>query len=237
MTLAAILLLSILGLAPVGNRQNQTPSAAPTTDSGPPSPPSASKNQDQNQDRAGAPTQSAPPAAEPASQQKKSSDEKSQTEPVQHAHTRKKTATVNCNPAPAKSGPPPSGKSGSTTENTHGAQNLAPKAPTNCPPKKTIVPLGGTTEPSIELAGAASDDQAARARNAVDQMVTVTENNLKNISNQTMSSSQKDQINQIRQYLTESKSAVADGDLDRARTLAWKAQMLSEDLVKSGSNQ
>lgn len=229
MTLAAILLLSILGLAPVGNSQNQ----APTTDSGVPSSPPASKNQPQNQDQAEAPRQSAPSLTVPpsAAQQKKSSDQNSPSQGVHH-HAKKKAASVNCNPAPAKSDTATSNQSGSTTENTHGA--LAPKAPTNCPPKKTIVPLGGTTEPSIELAGTASDDQAARARNDVDQMVTVTENNLKNISGQIMSSSQKDQINQIHQYLTESKSAVADGDLDRARTLAWKAQMLSEDLVKSG---
>lgn len=239
MTLAAILLLSILGLAPVGNRRSQTPSAPPAMDSGAPSLPLASKNQGQNQDQAGAPTPNTPPAAEPASasQQKKTSDQNSQPEAGHHAHAKRKTASVSCNPAPAKSAPPPSEKSGSTTANTHGAQNSAPKVPTNCPPKKTIVPQGGTTEPSIELAGAASNDQAARERTAVDQMVAVTENNLKNISGQTMSSSQKDQLNQIRQYLAESKSAAADGDLDRARTLAWKAQMLSEDLVKSGSNQ
>jgi len=65
-------------------------------------------------------------------------------------------------------------------------------------------------------------------------MVLKTEENLKSISGQEMTASQKDQINQIRQYMAESKSAMAQGDLDRANRLAWKAQTLSDDLVKSG---
>jgi hypothetical protein len=238
MTLAAILLLSILGLAPAGKGHNLMPSPPRAIADAAPSAPPASNKHGQNQDQAGAPAQSAQPATEPdsATQQKKSSNPNSQPAVVHH-HAKKKAASVNCNPTPAKSDTTAPDKSGSTIGNTHGVQNSTSKPPTNCPPKKTIVPQGGTTEPSIELAGAASDDEAARTRNAVDQMVAVTENNLKNISGQTMSSGQKDQVNQIRQYLTESKGAVADGDLERARTLAWKAQMLSEDLVKSESNR
>ena len=32
--------------------------------------------------------------------------------------------------------------------------------------------------------------------------------------------------------MEQSKAAVGGGDLERARTLAWKAQLLSEELVK-----
>jgi len=38
-------------------------------------------------------------------------------------------------------------------------------------------------------------------------------------------------VTQIRQFMAQSKAAVADGDMERARTLAWKAETLSEDLV------
>jgi hypothetical protein len=39
-------------------------------------------------------------------------------------------------------------------------------------------------------------------------------------------------VNQIRQFMEQSKAAVEAGDLERARTLAWKAQLLSDELVK-----
>jgi hypothetical protein len=63
-------------------------------------------------------------------------------------------------------------------------------------------------------------------------MLGTTESNLKKIAGQQLSSDQQDMVKQIRQFMEQSKAAVADGDLDRARTLAWKAQVLSEELVK-----
>jgi len=43
---------------------------------------------------------------------------------------------------------------------------------------------------------------------------------------------QQDTVSQIRQFMDQSKEALAGGDMERAHTLAWKAQLLSEDLVK-----
>ncbi|HTW59518.1 MAG TPA: hypothetical protein VMD99_15415 [Terriglobales bacterium] len=59
-----------------------------------------------------------------------------------------------------------------------------------------------------------------------------TEENLKKIASQQLSSNQQDMVNQIRQFMAQSRTAVAAGDSDRARTLAWKAQLLSQELVK-----
>ena len=39
-------------------------------------------------------------------------------------------------------------------------------------------------------------------------------------------------MNQVRQFMDQSKAAIDAGDLERARTLAWKAEVLSEELVK-----
>jgi len=63
-------------------------------------------------------------------------------------------------------------------------------------------------------------------------MLAATESNLKKISGQQLNSDQQDMVSQIRQFMTQSKAAVGDGDMERARTLAWKAQVLSEELVK-----
>ena len=63
-------------------------------------------------------------------------------------------------------------------------------------------------------------------------MLGTTEENLKKIAGRQLKPEQQDMVIQIRQYMEQSKSAVATGDLERARTLAWKAQLLSEELVK-----
>jgi hypothetical protein len=54
---------------------------------------------------------------------------------------------------------------------------------------------------------------------------------LKKIAGTQLTANQQDMVNQIHQFMDQSKSAVTAGDLERARTLAWKAQLLSEELV------
>jgi hypothetical protein len=63
-------------------------------------------------------------------------------------------------------------------------------------------------------------------------MLDTTEANLKKIGDRQLNTEQQDMVTQIHQFMTQSKAAVGDGDLERARTLAWKAQLLSEELVK-----
>jgi hypothetical protein len=63
-------------------------------------------------------------------------------------------------------------------------------------------------------------------------MLGTTDANLKQIAGRQLSATQQAMVNQIRQFMDQSKAAVVDGDLERARTLAWKAQVLSEELVK-----
>jgi len=62
-------------------------------------------------------------------------------------------------------------------------------------------------------------------------MLSATELNLKKIAGTQLTASQADMVNQIHQFADQSKSASSAGDLERARTLAWKAQLLSEELV------
>lgn len=119
--------------------------------------------------------------------------------------------------------------------NDAAAGTTNPQAPTtnqtpkNCPPEKIVVQHGGTAEPSIQLAGG---DQAAQKRNETNQMLGSTDENLKKISAIQLSADQQDTVSQIKQFVVESRAALAAGDLERGHTLAWKAQLLSEDLVK-----
>ena len=63
-------------------------------------------------------------------------------------------------------------------------------------------------------------------------MLGTTAANLKKIAGRQLSPNQQDMVNQARQFMEQSKAAVDAGDLERARTLAWKAQLLSEELIK-----
>ncbi len=63
-------------------------------------------------------------------------------------------------------------------------------------------------------------------------MLETTDANFKKIAGRQLNSNERDEVSQIRQFMSQSKTAADEGDLERARTLAWKAQLLSEDLVK-----
>ena len=62
-------------------------------------------------------------------------------------------------------------------------------------------------------------------------MLVYTQANLKKMAGRQLTPSQQDMVNQIHQFMDQSKTAVAAGDVERGRTLAWKAQLLSEELV------
>lgn len=91
------------------------------------------------------------------------------------------------------------------------------------------MPQGSTTEPSIQLVGGA-DDQASR--NLAKQRLGVAEDNLKKVSGKQLNANQQDLVAQVRQFMKQSNQAIADGDLERASTLASKAKQLSEELAK-----
>jgi hypothetical protein len=212
MTLAATLLISIFCLAPAVSSPaaryhalpgKQSDSSVGTQDQG-------TKAQGTKAQDAGSPTP--PPATKSAPQ-----NQISTTKRTRH---KKKVTASNCNSTTSQ-GAPSSDSSGHPPSN----------ASTNCPPVKVIVKQGGTSSSGIELAGGTTGNQASNQRDA-NQMLGTTESNLKKIAGQQLSSDQQDMVKQIRQFMEQSKAAVADGDLDRARTLAWKAQVLSEELVK-----
>ncbi len=100
---------------------------------------------------------------------------------------------------------------------------------TDCPPPKIVVRQGGTSDPSIQLAG--GPGQSSQARASADPMLDATEANLKKLEARQLSDAEKGIVTQIRQFMEQSRTAVAAGDVERARTLAWKAQTLSDDLV------
>jgi hypothetical protein len=181
----------------------------------------------------------AKPPAVPAASPKPAN---AQNHPAAKKPAHKTKAASDCGSAAGRS---PASASGSSAANassgakdpasgpSHSAPDSGSSAPPkNCPPEKIIVRQGGTTEPSIQLAGGPGGDDASQKRDATNQMLGEAESNLKKAAAQSLTSNQKDSVTQIRQFMAESKTALAAGDVESARTLAWKARLLSEDLVK-----
>ena len=77
-----------------------------------------------------------------------------------------------------------------------------------------------------------TQEQASHQRQNTEQLLVSTETNLQRLAGRSLNSSQQETVGQIRNYMTGAHSALQDGDTQRAHTLASKAQLLSDDLVK-----
>ena len=148
-------------------------------------------------------------------------------------HRRKKKTTAGCGtlPAPNSTAASASSAKKSSAGSTDAQTSAGTKVVKNCPPEKVVVRHGGSTDPSIQLAGGATGGQATQEKATANQMLASTEENLKKLEARQLSASERATVTQIREYVEQSKSAITSNDLERARTLAWKAQTLSDDLA------
>ena len=236
MTLAAIFLVSIFcasSAPPLTAKPQTAPQATPALN-----PTESTATQDQGTAPPAQNPPTATPAASPATTPAKTPPGQAQPATAKRPRHKKKVLPTNCDSAPAPAdqaasstpvaGDPPA----AGTPSTPVTPATSSSAATNCPPSKVIVRQGGTAEPSIQLAGGTAGDQSAHQRDTANQMLQSAEANLKKIAGRQLTSNQQDMVNQIRQFIGQSKTSSEAGDLDRARTLAWKAKLLSEELVK-----
>jgi len=235
MTLAVTFFVIIFSAVPVLSQENSTaPQSAaqsssdkPAADMGQPGATSGQSNPEQSKPSSATP----PPATAPGT--------KPSTTRLRHKRIK---VSPNCDsvsavsPAPAQSGTQPAAPAPPSDTKPDSKPAGAPadtsSKPTNCPPSKKIVRQGGTSEPTIQIVGGATGAQASDARRNASDMLQSTEENLKKIETTQLNSNQQEMIKQVRQFVDQSKAATTAGDVDRARTLAWKAQLLSEELLK-----
>lgn len=84
----------------------------------------------------------------------------------------------------------------------------------------------------MELKGDTTPEQASQPGYTTEQLTAATEENLKKIAGRQLDPSQQEMVNQIKEFMEQSKKAIADGDVQRGHNLAVKAQLLSDELVK-----
>jgi iron uptake system EfeUOB component EfeO/EfeM len=84
----------------------------------------------------------------------------------------------------------------------------------------------------VQLKGDVTAEQASEQRSTTEQLAAATEENLKKVAERQLGSSQQEVVNQIKDFLEQSKKAITAGDLERGRNLAMKARLLSDELLK-----
>ncbi len=220
MTLATILFLSFSSLSYAVSGSAVLPQSAQQADSA--QSPGTSATQDQSGASTQKPAEASPPSA-PVAQPKASTRKTSRRKkPVSNGVNNKNAADAGCDTAA------PASTSQTDAQGASGTQGANPQPSKNCPPEKIVVRKGGATEQSIQLAGG---DQESQKKKEANDLLGSTEENLKKISSIQLSPEQQDTVSQIKQFVNQSRDALAAGDLERGHTLAWKAQLLSEDLV------
>jgi hypothetical protein len=171
-----------------------------------------------------------PSSAQTPSTEAPASNPKASTAKKVHPKKKVDPPAAACDPAPANSKAPGSNPATASPQPGGAQSPPAPDPQKNCPPEKTIVRQGGITEQSIQLAGGSTGDQAQK-REAANQMIAATERNLYKLTGRQLSNAERDSVIQIRQFVEQSRTALTAGNLERAQTLAWKAKLLSEDLI------
>lgn len=131
--------------------------------------------------------------------------------PAEQPKTAEKTKTKHPRHAGTK-------KSGDKSEVAH-----------NNPPKK-IIPAEPAPTPQQISAGPTSPN-GGNNQASTDQLLQGAEANLNGIT-RTLSKDEEAMRTQIREFIKQSRAATADNDPARAHTLAVKARLLSDELVK-----
>jgi hypothetical protein len=107
-----------------------------------------------------------------------------------------------------------------------------PAAPRRPAPAETADPSPAKPAPPQISPQLSARDLAATKKNTTDN-ITTAEKNLQMANGKQLSAAQKDLMEKIRGFLTQSNEAIKSDDWVRAQSLAEKARVLSAELVKS----
>jgi hypothetical protein len=99
-------------------------------------------------------------------------------------------------------------------------------------PRKILVREGGAREPAAQIAPDITPAEATRERQNAERLLGAADGHLKQLTGRPLNAQQQETVGQIRNYMQGARSALKEGDVRRAGTLAEKAHLLADDLVK-----
>jgi outer membrane biosynthesis protein TonB len=177
------------------------------------------------------PVENAPPEKSPAQKEKPQPEHA----PVEQAPAEKSPSPANPQtPAPGKTAPESAAKETTDASSANGTRKRRKRA-TSAPggtARKIVVREGGASEPAAQIAPGLTPAEATRQRHNAEQLLGATDDKLKRLAGRTLDAKQQETMGQIRNYMEGARSALKEGDVRRANTLAQKAHLLSEDLVR-----
>ncbi len=114
----------------------------------------------------------------------------------------------------------------------HRVRKGAPKPTGAGEPRRIVVREGGAIEPTAQIAPGLAPREAGQQRQNTEELLRLTEESLKQLAGRTLDSPRQEAVAQIHNYVDGARSALKDGDTQRAHTLALKAHLLADDLLK-----
>jgi hypothetical protein len=143
----------------------------------------------------------------------------------------KKADAGSAGPGAAKTGAAKTGaaKTRSASGTRKRRQRTAP-APDGAP-RKIVVREGGASEPAAQIVPGMTPAEATRQRQNAERLLGATGDQLKQLAGRPLDPQRQETVEQIRNYMEGARSALKEGDVQRASTLAEKAHLLAEDLV------
>jgi hypothetical protein len=128
--------------------------------------------------------------------------------------------------------PPPAKKTTTGSASPVRKRRKRPARPPETPPQKVVVREGGAREPAAQIAPGLTPEEATRERRNAERWLGSTDDQLKQLADRPLDAQKRETVGQIRNYMDGARSALKEGDVRRASTLAQKAHLLSEDLLK-----
>jgi len=95
-----------------------------------------------------------------------------------------------------------------------------------------VVREGGASEPTAQIVPGLTPAEAIHQRQNAERLLGSTDDQLKQLVGRTLDAQQQETVGQVRNYMGGARSALQEGDVRRASTLAEKARLLAEDLVR-----
>jgi len=142
-------------------------------------------------------------------------------------------APANPQAPPAKQkASPPQAKTNTASASPIRKRRKRPARPPDTPPQKVVVREGGAREPAAQIAPGLTPEEATRERRNAERWLGSTDDQLKQLADRTLNPQKRETVGQIHNYMDGARSALKEGDVRRASTLAQKAHLLSEDLLK-----
>ena len=94
-----------------------------------------------------------------------------------------------------------------------------------------MVHNGSTSEPIVAISPTQTQQEASQALSTTTQLLANADANLKQVARRPLSNDEEDTVKQIQVYMVQARTAIKNGEAQRAYTLANKANLLSADLA------